>query len=818
MTDNNTPASLDVRRRKSSGFGAVSWIWLVPIIALGVILSATYQTYQDRGVAIEIAFGNGAGISKDTPIRYRDIDIGYVEKITFSSDLENVVATARVDQNIAPFLDEGAQFWVVEPDVSLRGVSGLDTVLAGVYIAGRWDTVAGEARTSFEGLDTAPLLAGNERGVEIVLRTDDGRSIAKGAPLLHKGLQVGFLDEPQLDPLGLGVTVAGFVEAEYADLVTTNTRFWDTSGFSFTVGANGLGLNVDSIASLIEGGIAFDTVVSGGIPVSMSPDPFVFEVYDNETDARESLFENEDQTLLTVGILFDENINGLTVGSGVKYQGVRVGEVSAINAIVVEEGNSRSIKLRTILELSPGRIGIAEGTSEEDSMFILAGFVANGMRARLVTGNILTGSLEVELVDVENTEFAFLDTDQDPFPIIPTTASDVSDVADTAEGVLARINELPIEDLMQGAIDLMASINALAQDDSLQAAPEQLLGVLAEARTFIASEDLQNTPDAIQTTLDQIDLMTAQLTELLTGIEEANVVGNLSTTLSSADDAVKTINSVAGEVPAVLEQIAALTEKANALQLEVLINQATTALSEIEALIASESIAALPDGANETIAQIQGILSEIQTGGAVANLNTTLESANAAAESVAASVEGLPAITARANELLDQLQAAADDLPQITAGIEDLVAKANAVEIDALMAQAEETLESIDMLVRNDATQALPGNVNASLAELEALLSEVRAGGAIENVNATLAAASEAAQALEEAAEGLPALSSQTGQLIANINAVANVYGERGRFTADTNATLRDIQEAADAITSLARAIQRNPSSILTGR
>ena len=71
----------------------------------------------------------------------------------------------------------------------------------------------------------------------------------------------------------------------------------------------------------------------------MSPDPFVFEVYDNETDARESLFENEDQTLLTVGILFDENINGLTVGSGVKYQGVRVGEVSAINAIMESKEN-----------------------------------------------------------------------------------------------------------------------------------------------------------------------------------------------------------------------------------------------------------------------------------------------------------------------------------------------------------------------------------------------------------------------------------------------------------------------------------------------
>lgn len=933
MTDQPNAAPLNVRQPGPSRFSGLTAIWLVPIIALAVILSAAYQAYQERGVAIAIAFSSGAGIHEDTPIRYRDVEVGHVEKVSFSQDLEYVVATARVDQSVAPFLDEDASFWVVEPDVTLRGVSGLDTVLGGVYITGKWDNVAGEAQTSFVGLDTPPLLSGLERGVEILLRAQDGHSLAQGAPILHKGLQVGFLDTPELDRDGLGVTVRGFIEGEYADLITTNTRFWDTSGFSFTVGAEGLGLNVDSLASLIEGGIAFDTVVSGGSPLSLAEGPIIFDVFDTETDARDSLFESADQSVLTVGILFDENINGLSVGSGVKYQGVRVGDVSAIAAIVIEEEDRRRVQLRTTLELSPARFGIAEGTSDEDAMIIIAAFVANGMRARLTTGNILTGALEVELVDTNNTEIAFMETGQKPYPIIPTTTSNISGVAESAEGVLARINDLPIEALMQGAIDLMASVEVLARDGDLRAAPEELLGVLTDARTLIGSDGLQTAPQSVQETLDGIEEVVDQIAAILTDAAEADLVGSLSTTLTTTTQTVETINTAAAAVPEVLDQIAALSEKATALELEALIaqttetlasiddlvesegvtalpgnvnaaldevrglvaaaqaeggsvtalnaalaaaedaarsvtlsmadvpalteradtlliqlqgsaanlptitaeiegivtalnaaeldklvTQATAALTDIETFIASDGVTALPDEANAALSQISTLIAEVRDGGAVENLNTALADASGAAQSVAASVEDLPALTARADALLVQLQAAAENLPKITAEVETLLITANAIELDAVVKEAEATLASITTFVGSDSTQALPGNLNTTLTELDGLLTAISEGGAVENVNGMLAAANDAAQAVEEAAEGLPALSREATRLVSTINSVAAVYGERGRFTADANATLRDIQEAADAVSALARAIQRNPSSILTGR
>ena len=813
-----SPAQLDVRTQDPTKRRRVNVIWFVPIIALAVILSVAWQTYQDRGVLIEIAFENGSGITKETVLKYRDIDVGKVEKVSFSPGLDVVIVAVRVDKEVAPYLDDDAEFWVVRPDVTLRGVSGLDTVLSGAYIAGKWDTSADVAQSEFNGLDRAPLLATDTPGEQIILRAPSGASLAQGAPILHKGLKVGFLDEPVLEPNGNGVIVSAFIEEDFAKLVTTNTRFWDTSGFSVSVGANGLALNVDSIASLIEGGIAFDTVVSGGNPLGQGNNIDVFDVFRNEAEARESLFERPDRNTLTVGILFDETVNGLRQGSAVKYQGVNVGEVSAINAIVVEENGTKRVQLRTTLTLSPSRLGISDETSDEDAMVILASFVAQGMRARLVTGNILTGALDVELVDVENADLYFLDPTREPFPIIPTTDSDVSDVAATAEGVLARINDLPIEELLEGAIGLMASVEALATDGDLRAAPQELRTILADISGVIAAEGIQGAPETLQTSLQGIQEVVAEIAEIVSAATEADLVGSLSETIQTANDTVATIGTASEALPTIIAEIEALTAKANALDVESLLAQTNQTLANIDAILVDETTTAIPASVTAALDEVRGLVTDVRDGGAVTNLTSALADTSNAARAVATSVESLPELAARATALVTQLETATANLPQITAEIEKLAVKANSVEVEGLITQATQTLSAIDTIILSEGANELPAALTGALDELNVFLATVREGGALENVNAALAAASDAAQSIDRAAQGLPALSTETAQLVRTINDVAGAYGAQSRFAGDTAATLRDIQEAADAVTALARAIQRNPSSLLTGR
>lgn len=709
MSDTHQAAKMDVRPSKDGAVGRLSLVWLVPIVALAVSLGVAYQSYADRGTLIEISFENASGIAAgETVIKYRDVDVGRVESVAFAEGLGDVIITAEIDKEVAPFLDDDARFWVVEPDVSLRGVSGLSTVLSGVYIEGNWDTEADVQQYSFTGLEDPPLTRLNQAGTQITLRARDASSFADGAPILHKGIQVGYLEEPRLAFDGQSVTVNAFVEAPFDRLITTSTRFWDTSGFSVNFGAAGLELDVNSIASLIEGGIAFDTVVSGGAPIRVNE---TFDLFPDEVSARESLFANPDRPVLNVAVLFDGSVSGLRKGSEVRFQGIRIGEVADLSAIVVENRNQAQVQLRTVLAIEPERLGMGQLTTPEQALDFLSDFVRQGLRARLATGNILSGTLVVELVEIENAPLGVLNTDAVPYPLFPVTDSNITDVAESAEDVLTRINNLPVEDLMEGAIDLMDSLERLANEESLRAAPQELVGLLEDTRSLIGSEDVQAVPGDIR-----------------------GIIAGVDDTITGVDD---------------------------------------------------------------VIAGFDEVITGIAQAQLAAKLTETLDNANA---------------------LTTNLQAGTENLPAISAQLEELATKANALELEALLAEATATLDSINALVGSESTQDIPASLSTALDEMALFLGEVREGGAISNVNAALASASQAAQAIEESVEGLPALANRANSLVAQTETVIAGYGERSRFSTETLATLREIQAAADAVSALARAIQRNPNSLLTGR
>ncbi|MEJ8561025.1 MlaD family protein [Yoonia sp. GPGPB17] len=389
MSDPNDtgPAPFDVRPVKRRIWQRLSLVWLVPLFALGISLWAAWQSYADRGTLITISFENAAGITAgETTIKYRDVTIGEVEDVEFSEGLAVVLVHARVDQTVAPFLDDDAQFWVVRPDVSVRGITGLETVLSGVFIEGNWDTEADVAQTQFTGLEQPNLIRAGQRGTRVVLRADDGGSIAAGAPILHKGIEVGYLEKPELSFNGRQVVVDAFIESPYDRRITSSTRFWDTSGFSVSFGAGGVSLDVSSLASVIEGGIAFDTVVSGGQPIN---EGHRFDIFPTEQAARDSLFTDPNAEVLEVAVLFEQSVSGLAVGSEVRFQGIRIGEVRDLNAIVVGETTDARVRLQAVLAIEPSRLGMGPDATVEDALALLSDFVTRGLRARMVTGNIL---------------------------------------------------------------------------------------------------------------------------------------------------------------------------------------------------------------------------------------------------------------------------------------------------------------------------------------------------------------------------------------------------------------------------------------------
>ena len=491
-------------------FSGASVVWIIPLLALFVALYVAWQSYNDRGPLIVIEFEKGAGIkASETELRYRDVTVGVVEKVGFTEGLGEVTASVRVDKDVARFIDSGAVFWIVQPEVSAQGITGLSTVLSGVYIEGSWDDVPGPTPGRFQGASEPPLIRPGQGGLEIAFRTSPNGQLTDNAPILYKGIEVGRVGRARIAPRGNFAIVEALIFEEHRGLINKSTRFWDTSGFSVNIGPAGAEIDFSSIATLVGGGVTFDTFVSGGEVVQ---DGEVFEVFPDKESARNSLFNQSEVDPLEISVIFDDNISGLAVGAPVELSGLKIGEVATLSGIVDfnQFGDSR-VRLNANLTIQPARLGLPGEVSPESALSFLQGRVANGLRARLASASLLTGGLKVELVEVENPPTARLVSNDGGFPIMPTTENETSDAAATVEGVFSRINNLPIEELLNSAITFLDSAEALVSNEDLRDTPTDVRALLADLQGLVRSDDVQNIPVSLNTTLVRVETLVEEL-------------------------------------------------------------------------------------------------------------------------------------------------------------------------------------------------------------------------------------------------------------------------------------------------------------------
>ena len=652
MTDQ--PPEIPVQSVHQSLFERASVVWLVPLAALLVALGVAWQSYSDRGPVIEISFPSAAGMSPgETVLRYRDVDVGLVEDVAFSDNLDRVLATVRLDKDIASFVDADAQFWIIRPEVTARGVTGLDTVLSGVYIEGAWDGEPDGLVVRHEALGDPPLAAGGQVGLRIVLNASPGAALSEGAPILYKGIEVGRIGKPGLSDDGVNAQANAIVFEPYDKIITTATRFWDTSGFTFSIGTGGAELDFTSIASLIGGGVAFETIVSGGRPAL---DGAAFGLFADEGRARASLFDTSEGTKLNLTVVFRENFSGLAVGAPVELDGVRIGEVSSIRGIVDEDRfGDDAVRLLATLALLPSRLSL-DVTEFDDPLDYFEQRVDAGLRARLVTATILTGGLKVEMIEVPDAPIELMDLSAEPYPILPSTQSEISDMTATAEGVFQRINALPIEELLVSAIGFLDAAETLVGGEDARQVSGDVRGLIGDVRGLVASQELQTLPAEVSALVRELQLAAADIRIVTESLSEADLVARLQGAVDAAAAAATGIETSVAGVPELLTSLTVLSDRVASLPLETMITQVSETLASAEMLFASEDTQALPGALATAMAEVEAALLELREGGAVRNLNQTLASAETAAAAIETAVAGLPSLAVRIETLVEQAE------------------------------------------------------------------------------------------------------------------------------------------------------------------
>ncbi|MEO0370403.1 MAG: MlaD family protein [Pseudomonadota bacterium] len=783
---------IHTKRAGEHKFRVASAVWLVPIAALIVSFYVGFTAYNDRGPIVQIVFEDASGIvAKETNVRFRDVSVGVVENVSFNDDLTRVLIDVRIDKNVAPFVDRSASFWIVRPEISASGVSGLETVFSGVYIEGTWDNNPEGTVSVLPGLKTAPLETANRQGTVFELRTFREKGLADNAPILFKGIEVGRIGPAEISGNGRWIYSQAIIFEPHDELVFTTTRFWDTSGFTFSIGTGGAEIDFASLASLIGGGVTFDTLVSGGEPLT---DGMVFDVYESQAAARQAIFSDDEGGTVTMSMIFEDNASGLARDAAVEWRGVRIGEVLSVNGLVDEQlfGDGR-VRLLATVEMKPARLGMVAGS---DPWAFLADRVDEGLRARLVNASFLTGGLKIELTEVDNPDDAVIEQGF-PFPIFPVTASDLPDLSGSAAGLLDRVNNLPVEELLGSAIAFLDSATGFVTSDDFQETPGELRGLLSDARGVIGSDEVQALPGELSDLVANLQSASSDLSGLLSDLREARAVERLMAAVDSAGTAAASFDTALQGVPALTEQVTELAGKVNELPLEELITQAAGLAADARGLVASEAMQRLPRTVDGAMDNLAGILTRVTEADTVGALNTALTEAGQAAEAIEASVAGVPSVVAR---------------------IDRIAANAEAVKLDQLALELESVLNTASQLFGDASEAQLPDALAGALREMDAALKELRRGGAVENLNATMASAQQAAAAVEKAAEALPNVLVRVRATLGQAQRTLADFDADSNFGRDTAAALREIRRAAEALGDLARTIERNPNSLILGR
>ncbi|WP_394198237.1 PqiB family protein [Litoreibacter albidus] len=644
MSDTPEPVTIETARKSFAS--SASFVWIIPILALTIALAVAWQSYNDRGPLIRIEFENGAGIAKrETELRFRDVAVGVVEDVKFTSNLKGVVAYVRLDKDVAPYVDIGSSFWVVQPELSAQGVSGLETVLSGVYIEGTWDGDVGPAQSEFKGLSDTPLYRYGKEGLEITLRTTAGGSLTDDSPITFRGIEVGRVGKAYISQQGSFAVAEAIIYHPHSRLISETTRFWDTSGFTFSVGPGGAEIDFSSFATLVSGGLTFETFVSSSKRVS---DGKSFEVFADEDTARDSVFNASQAEPLQMRVVFDESISGLAVDAPVELSGFPIGRVTGVSGVIDADafGDER-VRLNALIDIQPARLGLTEDVSPEAALQFLSRRIEDGLRARLASASLLAGGLKIQLVEEDNPAPYTVQTGDGIIPIIPSTDNDISDVTATVAGVVSRINNLPIEELLDSAIQFLNSADTLISNEDLRETPKAVRALLGDVSDIVSSDDMQAIPVKLNTALGRFETLLAQL-------EKDQFSTQLVAAVNAAAAAANGVNASVEGVPDLVKQLQAVAAKAETLPLEELTTQLTSLTTSADAILGTEAAKQLPADLGAALTEINATLRELREGGAVTNINATLSSARKAADSVATSTQDLPALVTRVQAVLNQ--------------------------------------------------------------------------------------------------------------------------------------------------------------------
>ena len=254
-----------------------------------------------------------------------------------------------------------------------------------------------------------------------------------------------------------------------------------------------------------------------------------------------------------ISTLVSESVQGLSVGSSVKYQGVPIGSVCEIMIYPIDN------VIRIDMEINTSKFKVQQSGHApvtiplEDFNEHVADAVKKGLCCRMELEGI-TGGKYVELQMVKDTEPPKYDIAEFglEYTYVPSQPSLISDLRGSVTGILAKLESIDYKGISDRTNAVLDSINERVNSPKFDETIDNVNAMVSEARKSIenlenlTNSDIRDKIDTISqnvnTAVTAVESLTKSVEEEIKSIEFAQISENLRSFLATAIRTSKTLD------------------------------------------------------------------------------------------------------------------------------------------------------------------------------------------------------------------------------------------------------------------------------------
>lgn len=252
----------------------------------------------------------------------------------------------------------------------------------------------------------------------------------------------------------------------------------------------------------------------------------------------------------TYVLFFRGSVKGLNVGAPVSFRGVKIGQVTRINARI--DPRDYALSIAVYIKTNPGWLTpVAEEktldkiiSSFERGKILQDLVVKKGLRAQLQLQSLVTGLLEIEFDFYPDAPLTLLGTEPN-VPELPTIPSDMEKLQLTLSKFISKFDELPIDEFVKRLTDIAAGIDRLVNSPQTEENVRSLNATLKGLQSLVHNLNNQVNPMSanIQESFKAAKAALEQAQKTLAAVE--GVAGDASSLRYQMGEALEQISDAA---------------------------------------------------------------------------------------------------------------------------------------------------------------------------------------------------------------------------------------------------------------------------------